>query len=150
MEEKELADCLKEVFMLVNAEARLAGPATLERCMDSVCDGPGVGWLLATAQAWNLADAEEVRRSIGAFQEVLRSNAGRQELKKELAQRRRWIEGWRRQIVAHIRAWQTGRPSLGFQCQGSVDAGEVYSILTGNAKGEGDIDGEDGLHDHQS
>ena len=150
MDDKELADALREIFTAVNEEARLAGPATLQRCMDSVFDGPGVDWLLSSAEAWKLVDMGKLRQDAGPCRDLLRSETGKAELKRQLTQRWQEIEKWRRQIVAHTRVWQTKRTPLEFECQGSVDAGEVYSILTQNAKREGDVSDEDGLHDHQS
>lgn len=149
MEDKELEECLRELFAAVNEEARLAGGATLERCMDTVLNGPGLGWLLDTAQAWKLADADEVRQHAAAFRDALSTEAGKAELRRHVAQRRGEVEKWRRQIVAHIRAWQAGKNAMDFRCQGSVDAKGIYGMLAQSSRKEGDTEHGASVHDNQ-
>lgn len=149
MDETELASCLNEVFTTINEEARLAGDATLEKCLERIFGGPGANWLLNTAQSFDLADAGVVRQSVGAFREVLRTEGGRKELKVELRRRRGEIEEWRRRLVSHMRTCQSGKTPLGFECQGLVDAKEVYGMIMRSPRKQGESDNEDSLHRNQ-
>jgi len=131
MEDRELTDCLREVFVALNEEARLAGPATLERCLYLISEESGVGWLLDTAQALRLSDVEQVRRHAGTFRDLVRSEAGRAGLRAEVARRQPELQRWRRQMVAHMRAWGASPGAMAFQCQKeAADAGEVYGMLS--------------------
>jgi len=129
VEEKELADSLREIFTAVNQEIRMAGPATLERCLDRVFDGPGVDWLLNTAKAWNLADVDKLCQNARAYRDLLCSESGKEGLKAEMARKQEEVKQWRRQMVTCIRSCQGVKMPVEFESQGTVDANEIYGML---------------------
>lgn len=132
MDENKVTDSLRDISRAMNGEARFCGPATLERCMSNVLDGPGVDWLLDTAQALGLSNAEQVRQNAPAYRELLCSQAGKQGLKTYVAQHREEIERLRRLMVALGKAGGGRRQPLKFSCEESADAGQVYGVLTQN------------------
>ncbi|MDP2953160.1 MAG: hypothetical protein Q8O76_07585, partial [Chloroflexota bacterium] len=121
---------LRLIMRLLNEDARLATPTMLERCMANVLDGPGADWLLDAAQAWGLADAEEVQRNVAACQPLLDSEAGRKAIVDELQRRRPELQAWRRKMVAHARVWEPGGTGMEFRAEALPESGDIYAMLT--------------------
>lgn len=146
MENKELADSLKEVFTIVNEEARIVSGNTLARCLSQTFEGPGLSWLLETAKAWNLVDTKEIDQKAQLYRDMLRSEEGRKALKLELRQRQKEIIKWRRRLISHIKTWQISEPSLEIQIQALANPKEIYGLLISNPEKPGGVKDEDSLH----
>jgi hypothetical protein len=150
MDREGLTQCLGEVMMAINGEARLASPATVERCLERISEGPGMDWLVDTAHAWGLTDADEVRQHALAYRDILRTEQGQEELKQYLAARRAQVENLRRWMVRVIRLFSPGSPGVEFQCGELPDNGGIYGLLSQERtkKAQGG-EREKGIHHNQ-
>jgi hypothetical protein len=150
MDREELTQCLREVMTVINGEARLASPATVERCLERISAGPGMDWLVDTAHAWGLTDADQVRQNAQAYRDILRGEQGQEELKQYLGERRAEVERWRRWMVRMVQLFSPGSPRVELQCGELPDNGGIYRLLTQEETTEAQGgESEKGIHHNQ-
>jgi hypothetical protein len=149
MENKQLEQCLRETFITVNNEARLATPKVLERCMDAVFQEAGAEWFLETADRLKVTDTHHVRENLEGFLHTLRTDQGHAELKGCLAKKQSELKLWRRRLVQLIRIFGFGERGVEFSSDKLPDNGGIYHIL---AEGQENQDkggsSEEGSDDH--
>jgi hypothetical protein len=145
MENEQLEQRLRETFIMVNDEARLATPKVLERCMDAFFQEASADWLLETAARFKLTDTHYIRENLEGFLHTLRTEQGRAELKCCLAEKQDDLKLWRRRLVQLIRMSGFGERGAEFSFDNLPDNGGIYHILA-----EGQENQDKGGHSEES
>jgi hypothetical protein len=135
MNGQELDQCLGELFAIFNDEARLLGPTFLESNMDATFRRYGVEWFLDNAQQLNIAEATYVRRNVPAVLSRLKSEQGKEELKRYVEENRDKFKQCRRKLAQLTRLSGIGEQGTEFEVDHLPDNGGVYRILMGKADG---------------